>query len=965
MKIQRINSVLNNNLANINKHEEARENKAVIYPDKQGVYATNPASYGLTFGARVDKGLIRFYEYNAPKMPGTVKAYIEGLADKTSQTPLQAHAAAFAALAGAATIGAIQALFPDEELFKDLKSPDSSRATRGILGTYRENKELLGLYNRSVLANGEDLTVWLVKKIFLESKTLDEINKDFENEVDSEFRYLFESKEEKHKAPIAPSTLNALGIKSPEAEYMQSLRYTRDGYSDMVGEKISQVQKAFWESMPLEERTARNRKSVDRFEKWWESLSHDQKLDMIAAQMDELEMLEQFNSSEIGRVKGGKKYAEKELKPLKPKTERVSRTSALSRDELFKIWAGNNLKIFEANLSELDKKRIETRRIQRRIEAWDIMTPEERTEYINRLRSGAEPLRYAIIQAWNENPDILVELSRALTKDHVEKPEEIIYGSEAFNDFMSNSMTRFWKLHPDFAKKFGESISAAHNKIKDSIAAGHYEKVKSEIMYERESRMKYTSGEVKNYKEVIYDEGYEAYPEYMKEFIDAFCSCKDVAIKYFPTLYLKDMFKSSYETLDEKTIRSWTKHLYEDDLTAEEEIELKKVGSTETFSTIQMNRAIEATLAEILYDCTKRCEVFLFSTSQLAVAIKQVADGNENIVIEVEDDDEPFVLPIEKNALNTVKINNLYEHNRKQLSDFEINGIIERFFNLDPKKTRDLDQMLKTAAFLRNYIRMFGNSINIVFSDESKYPREVRLAFLEKFRSLIPDFVDKSTFANKAEIPGAVIKEDKIIKIDGLLRKKYSFLPEDMMTMYIYEMNKVLRTLTHENLDKMAEIIGKISRFAEAPKFTFNINRSDYNGANNLHVLCMEQALADALYNSTGERKVYALTFEELIDCFESFTKANRFPLNIKDVHSSLLKEFFDVRLKKRINLSKLEPNSNEYAEGLISYMSSIEPKKEFIDVQHVVDVLQPNMGEEDGIDIYVRKRVENAVKNL
>ena len=43
----------------------------------------------------------------------------------------------------------------------------------------------------------------------------------------------------------------------PAFEYQQSLRYTRDGYSDMVGETISKAQIEFWNALTSEERTSR------------------------------------------------------------------------------------------------------------------------------------------------------------------------------------------------------------------------------------------------------------------------------------------------------------------------------------------------------------------------------------------------------------------------------------------------------------------------------------------------------------------------------------------------------------------------------------------------------------------------------------------------------------------------------------------------------------------------------------
>lgn len=226
MKIQKISILPNYNLLAENQYKNNKiENKAQTIN-----YTSVPYYNDIAFQARVDKHLPRFFEANKERMPKTVKRFIEGLKDKASMTPLQAQAEAFIALAGATTIAAIQTAFPkdEEDLFTTLQEPSASKATRGILGVYRQDKELLDMENRDILADKENLTVWLVKKIFLEGKTLDEINTDFEKEADPEFLSLYRAKE-KDGQPIRPSTLKALGIQTPSSEYMQSLRFTREG----------------------------------------------------------------------------------------------------------------------------------------------------------------------------------------------------------------------------------------------------------------------------------------------------------------------------------------------------------------------------------------------------------------------------------------------------------------------------------------------------------------------------------------------------------------------------------------------------------------------------------------------------------------------------------------------------------------------------------------------------------------
>jgi hypothetical protein len=61
------------------------------------------------------------------------------------------------------------------------------------------------------------------------------------------------------------------------------------------------------------------------------------------------------------------------------------------------------------------------------------MSVEEQIEYISRLKSGSEQLRFAMLDAWNNNAEILIKLSIYLKKQNVEKPVDILYGTNEFN----------------------------------------------------------------------------------------------------------------------------------------------------------------------------------------------------------------------------------------------------------------------------------------------------------------------------------------------------------------------------------------------------------------------------------------------------------------------------------------------------------------------------------------------------
>ena len=259
---------------NAQNKKNKNENNIQVNNITNPIEIQNQFNDQLVFEARVDKGLTRFYEFNKDRMPITVKDYIESLSEKTI-SPLEAQKNAFQNLTLAKSLEDIKNLFPKENLFKNLIPATQTKATRGILQSVKENLELLELSGQGVLQDKSDLTVYLVKKIFLEGKTIDEINNDLESDLDKDFQadFKFKNKDSKY---IYSSTLKALGIELPSFEYMQSLRYTREGYSDLVGENISRGQIEFWNSLSEEERTSRAKKSVTKFENWWSTLSRKQ-----------------------------------------------------------------------------------------------------------------------------------------------------------------------------------------------------------------------------------------------------------------------------------------------------------------------------------------------------------------------------------------------------------------------------------------------------------------------------------------------------------------------------------------------------------------------------------------------------------------------------------------------------------------------------------------------------------------
>lgn len=926
----------------------------------------NTTTDAISFEARVDKGLIRFYEANIDRMPVTVKNTIENLSDKTSKTPLQAQAAAFAALAGATTIGAIKDSF-DEPLFNDLKDPSESKATRGILGVFRENKELLELCNQSILSSGENLTVWLVKKIFLEGKTLEEINKDFNTEVNSEFKQLYLQKE-KNEEPIKSGTLKALGIKMPEFEYQQSLRYTREGYSDLVGDKISQVQKDFYASLPIEERTARARKSVEKFESWWNSMSRNEQLDIIAQQIDELEMLNRFNSSEFAKTKTRKneKKPSNEIENNRSaeSKNKVAITSTLSRDDLFKIWAGNNLKIFQANLTELDKRKIDIKRSQSRANWWKSMTAEERTDYINKLRIGAEPLRFAMIDAWNKNSDILIELSHTMKKNHFNKPLDIIYGTNEFNEFLSQVMTEFWTSNPDFAERLGETIRDSHDRIKTAINNGNFETLKKEISNSKNKREKEILNAIKNYRIVLTDEEYNAYPQHMRDFIDAYGKSKATDTKLLPVKYLRDYYAIIAEITPKEAVESWVKALKGEELSATDKSNLEEIRNIETTKLAIISRGLEAALAEALYKCTNDPEVYLFSHADCKRAIKQISSGEKNITLYSHKLNKNFDIPIINPDIDIKEIENLYDYYVEPLAEGGADSILDQFVEYNYDKIKTIQEKSELMELLRQYFETYGNSNAILFNNETSHSPEAKACFALKVLYNLPKEIDSESFTLKVKSVEDFQKEKQLNRINVLMRKKYNFLPIDAFNMYAYELNKVLRNSSQSDIDTFEKICCKPRKVSSDHSKIILIKRPSFSPTHKIFSLCLEQALADLIYESSGNEEIYAFQMEELLSFMEAIMLVKKFPMKeAQDFPSINLGTEPSFKLKYRIQPYQIEKRFREYYNEMVNYLNECATEKKNVSKEEILYVLNPD---ENKIrtDLLTKIRIENSISN-
>lgn len=962
MKIYNTNSLYKIN-DNKQKQDKKQSSAAPASVQQQTELRSQFNDHLLSFGARVDKGLERFYDANKDRMPSPVRRYIENLDDKTRLTPMEAQKRAFQKLETAESVKQIKKAFDGDQIFDNLIEPKDSKAKRGILNSVKENEELLALSEQGVLKNKEDLTVYLVKKVFLEAKTIEEINKDLENDLDPDFKADF-----KFKNPDSPyvygTTLKALGIQMPEFEYQQSLRYTRDGYADSVGEKISQGQRAFWDSLDDTERTARAKKSVEKMETWWNSLTKNQKLDMIADQLTELDMLKLYKKEQRAQAKQNPKETQTEKEAEESRKHTTVGSETLSKDELFLKWASNNLKLYEANLSEADKDTLHVKRMQRLVSRWADMSPSERTDYISKMKAGSEPLRYSMIDAWNHSTDLIKDLSRHLRANQIYKPADLLYSTQEFSSLQSQIMTEFWQNHPDYAKDLGNKIIESQQKVQTAISRGTFEELKKQIMRDKNQRQKIINSEIEKFKNNIPNPAKTSFdlsnrPQYQKDFIDAYNNNVYGKIKSIPEGYYPDMFNTALDILSEDIVKIWTKNLRHESISPKELELLRENVEKDQPAFSRNNRALEASFADTLYEFLQDPIVFEMSAADLKIAMFQLENKETPIIIKTKYMKEKLSLYIKKEGeINPQKINNLYEHYKKDLSDDEAEDIIKYYFTANNDKLFGNEEVLPDILKdLKEYIKTYGKSALILFSDKSDFSPEIKNAFNKKFIQNMPESLKEQKIVTPCFNSLRDIQDDmKMKQAHLLLSKRFNFVPDDLMKDYMKEVSTKLRKDKSISADTfIARGCQKRKNSASTAGIVF-IPKKEIDGKIKLKLLAFEQAMADVLFESTGNEEVYSLSFEDLCDNIELFSMLKSFPTQERIYRPSGSDKTVTICAKKKLNTAKLFTLYRQYSQEINEWAeenkNSVKP-----DIEDLLFILNPDENQPLK-DIQVAKRM-------
>mgnify|MGYP004457861659 CR=1 FL=1 len=206
-------------------------NSKKLYDNTQQETITNPViqagykDFNINFRGRTPEN---FYaqEFNVKNMPETMKSYLsEDYETRKYLPPEQVMNQSFKYLNVIDNFSDVKSTYPDETLFENLHEANLKGRT-GILSDIKIAKEMS---DTPLLKDGSDnFGMYLLKKIFLEGKTIKEINKDFyEKDLAAEYKGAVTQ-------PITYGTTSAYGIKYPKTDFWNSFIATRDEYKKFI-----------------------------------------------------------------------------------------------------------------------------------------------------------------------------------------------------------------------------------------------------------------------------------------------------------------------------------------------------------------------------------------------------------------------------------------------------------------------------------------------------------------------------------------------------------------------------------------------------------------------------------------------------------------------------------------------------------------------------------------------------------
>ena len=288
MRIQSIN-FLSSNIHRQNQFNNKDYSTSAAQQAKLPVFVYN--NYNINFGARINRSPEDFYaqKFNIDNMPVTVKEYLfEDFDQRQHMPPAQLQRQAFEYLRLADNVQDIKDMYPDEPLFSHLKELKNTKPNTGILLLLKWDAQTAQtpIFKDK---NNKDLTTYLLKKVYLEGKTIEEINNDFDNDATEAIKHELGVKDKKY---FSHTNIYTLGIRYPKLPYYNSFLATRNDK-----EYIPPVRKS---GVPVSDET--KAKLSAAMTKWWAGLNELERSEQIQKMLDGKELSNSIFSKYQGQI---------------------------------------------------------------------------------------------------------------------------------------------------------------------------------------------------------------------------------------------------------------------------------------------------------------------------------------------------------------------------------------------------------------------------------------------------------------------------------------------------------------------------------------------------------------------------------------------------------------------------------------------------------------------------------------
>ena len=433
-------------------------------------------------------------------------------------------------------------------------------------------------------------------------------------------------------------------------------------------------------------------------------------------------------------------------------------------------------------------------------------------------------------------------------------------------------------------------------------------------------------------------------PEYMQEFRKVYEKECGQMIKYLPKSYNEDYFRIIRDNFSEKQVMTWMKNLSRQKLTDEDKQILNEIMHTEPREAQFNNRALEGALAGVLYDCTKHPIIYSVSFSDLKIMLSQINRKEKYIDIYSTALHRRITLEIKNNTVDKNRIDSLYNLYKNPLSETELKNIAEYYFS---SADGDYDSLIE-------YLKTYGSSLNIVFSNKSVYPSDVKYEMVNRIMNNMPDKIrdNYKCYFNSEEI---------IVMYDALKRGIYEnyndkFIPELFIADMLSGMQKSLICKS------VAEILAIRKHGAISIADTLILNA---DSDTKLKYLAMEKVLADIMYEITGDKKVYLLGLSALCDGIKLIQNTKKSatipPISAKMEDNTEVE--LNLKIKRRFPITKFDITKryNEYLEDIYSRRNDYSQNW---DIDELVCALNPDENSPE-IDSAIKKRINKIRLNF